>query len=116
MATPVDVNTTDERALATASVDRTRNGSTDDQDGTLVHIGGGLYLSAGHVFFQFVNPDSPRVADDYQITTAAGLASPLTHTVTGPDFSSTFESYDYGTSGGSDIASVLTPDASFASA
>ena len=110
MATPVDVNTTDERALATASVDRTRNGATNDQDGTLVHIGGGLYLSAGHVFFQFVNPDSPRTADDYQITTAAGLSSPSTHTVTGPDFSSTFESYDYGTQGGSDIASVVTPD------
>ena len=90
MATPVDVNTTDARALATASADRTRNGATNDQDGTLVHIGGGVYLSAGHVFFQFVNPDSPRSADDYRITTAEGLTSSSTHTVTGPDFSSTF--------------------------
>ncbi|MEM9061692.1 MAG: hypothetical protein AAGD13_14625 [Pseudomonadota bacterium] len=110
MATPVDVNTTDVRALATASVDRTQSGVTSDQDGTLVHIGAGLYLSAGHVFFQFVNPDAPRSAEDYRVTTAAGLASPSTHTVTGPDFSSTFENHGWGTTGGADISSVVTPD------
>ena len=110
MTTVVDANTTDARALATASVDRTRNGSTDDQDGTLIHIGGGLYLSAGHVFFQYVSPDAPRTAEDYQVTTAAGLAAPATHTVTGPDFSGTIQNYGWGTEGGSDISSVLTPD------
>ena len=110
MATPVDDNTTDAHALATASVDRTRNGATNDQDGTLVHIGGGLYLSAGHVFFQFVNPDAPRTAEDYRVTTAEGLASLATHTVIGPDFSDTFVNHGWGTEGGSDISSVLTPD------
>lgn len=110
MATAVDVNTSDPHALATASSDRTQSGSTSDQDGTLVHIGGGLYLTAGHVFFQYVNPDAPRAADDYRVTTAAGLASPSTHTVTGPDFSATIENYGWGTTDGSDIASVLTPD------
>ncbi|MEL6999496.1 MAG: calcium-binding protein [Pseudomonadota bacterium] len=111
MATPVDTNTTDARALATASVDRTRNETTSDQDGTLVHIGGGLYLSAGHVFFQFVNPDAPRSADDYRLMTGEGLVAPLTHTIAGPDFSDTFTNHGWGTEGGSDISSVLSADA-----
>ncbi|MEM7188671.1 MAG: hypothetical protein AAF439_03590 [Pseudomonadota bacterium] len=108
--TTVSADTTDPLALATASIDRTQNGITANQDGTMVHIGGGIYLTAGHVLYQFVNPGAPRTADDYRITVADGLNSPYTLTIDAADFGDSFVNYGWGTVDAPDIAAAITGD------
>ena len=105
--TEVAEDTADERALATTSLDRTRNGVTSDQDGTLVSIGGGVFLTAGHVMFQFSNPDTPRPADAYLLTVADGLAAARTVSVGAADFPARIVNFGWGL-GGPDMAAVLT--------
>ena len=115
MTSDVPTDTTDVRALGTASLDRTRNASTNDQDGTLIHIGGGVYLTAGHVLYQYVNPDNVRVADDYRIVAGDGLDAPLTTTIDAAAFGTAFHNFGWGTEGGTDMAVVFAGDAGLAS-
>ena len=105
-------DTAEEAALATASIDRERNGSTNDNSGTLVGIGGGVFLTAGHVLFQYVNPDSVRTADAYHITVGEGLDANRLISVDDSLFGTTFTSHGWGTEGGADMASVVTADGS----
>ena len=107
--TTVPQDTADGRALATASLDRTRNGATSDQDGTLVSIGGGVFLTAGHVMFQFASPGAPRPAEDYRLTLADGLAAPRVQTVGAAEFDARVVNFGWGL-GGPDMAAVLTGD------
>lgn len=106
----VDAQTGDMRALATASVDRTRNGVTSDMDGTLVSIGGGVFLTAGHVLFRSSDPTAPRPAEAYRLKLADGLTAPREIVVEGPDFSGRVVNFGWA-AGGPDMAAVLTGDA-----
>ena len=103
-------DTTEEAALATASIDRERNGSSDDNSGTLIGIGGGVFLTAGHVLYQYANPGSVRTADAYHLTVGEGLDSNRLVSVDDSVFSTTFTNHGWGTTGGSDIASAVTAD------
>ena len=108
--TTVSVDTTDPRALATSSLLRTKNGATNDQSGTLVHVGDGLYLTAGHVMYQYSNPGTVRSAEDYRLTVRDGLTGGYTVTVDGSSFSDTFHNLGWGTPDGADVAAAFTTD------
>lgn len=108
MATVVDTNTTDARALATGSITRTKNGSDLHNDGTVVHIGGGVYLSAGHVFYQFVNPDNVRTAEAYTFNVAEGLAAPGSAVVDSSEFGDVFHNPSWGSEDGTDASFAVT--------
>ncbi len=110
----VPTNSTDDRALATASLERTRNAATNDQDGTLIHIGGGVYLTAGHVLYQFVSPDTVRFAEDYRIVAGDGLDNPVTTIIDSAGFGTSFHNFGWGTVGGPDMAVVFAGDAGLA--
>ena len=75
--TTVATDTTDIRALSTASLTRTKTTGPVHQDGTLIDIGGGVYLTAGHVMFQFVSPDAVRTAESYTFHVGEGLDTGL---------------------------------------
>ena len=98
----------DRVSFATANLTRTQSGSENPQDGTFVHLGGGVMLSAGHVMFQFVNPDTVRSAEAYGIHVATGLDSPSSVSILDADFTDTFYSLGWGTSGGSDMSVAFT--------
>jgi Ca2+-binding RTX toxin-like protein len=102
----VPTGTTDARALATSSLDRGAN----HNDGTLVHIGGGAYLTAGHVLYQYVNPGSVRNADSYTLHVAEGLTGAYDVTVGQPQFAETFTNFGWGTPDAPDAALALTAD------
>lgn len=106
----VEADTTDILALATASIDRTRNSATNDNDGTLVAIGGGVFLTAGHVLYQHSNPGNVRTAESYTISVGEGLNSPRDVSIADADFSTSFVNFGWGTSGGADMAAVMSPD------
>lgn len=106
----VSVDTTDQRALATSSLERTTDGTTSDQPGTLVHIGDGLYLSAGHVMYQYSNPGSVRSAEDYRLTVQDGLNGAYSVTIDDADFASAFHNLGWGTPGGADISAARSSD------
>ena len=108
--TTVATDTTDTRALATASLDRTTASGTAHQDGTLVGIGGGVFLTSGHVLYQFVNPDAVRAASAYTLHVGEGLAAAHDVSVESADFANTFYNPSWGTTGGSDMAFALTTD------
>ena len=110
--TIVPTDTIDDRALATASLTRTKTSGPVHQDGTLVDIGGGVYLTAGHVMYQFVNPDTVRTAESYTLHVAEGLDAPAPRDVTiaSASFDTTFYNPSWGTSGGSDMSFALAPD------
>ena len=110
--TVVASDTDDARALATASLTRTKTAGPAHQDGTLVDIGGGVYLTAGHVMYQFVNPDSVRTAESYTLHVAEGLNAPAPRDVLidNADFATTFYNPSWGTPGGSDFSFAMTSD------
>ena len=108
--TIVSVDTTDDRPLASSSLLRTKNGATNDQSGTLVHVGDGMYLTAGHVMYQFSNPGVVRSAEDYRLSIRDGLNGAFTITIDQTDFANTFHNLGWGTAGGADVAAAFTPD------
>lgn len=110
MTTPVASNTTDELAIATASLTRTKSSGPAHQDGTLVNIGSGVYVTAGHVMYQYVNPGSVRSAESYTFHVAEGLDGARDVTTLSDDFSATFHNPSWGSSGGSDMSFALTAD------
>ncbi|MEM9139939.1 MAG: hypothetical protein AAGB15_08900 [Pseudomonadota bacterium] len=100
-------NTTDARALASASLTRHVGATDQHRDGTLIEIGGGVFLTAGHVMYQFSNPGTVRSADSYTFHVGEGLDTSRDVTLL-PDFDAAFTNGGWGTPGGSDMAFGLT--------
>lgn len=107
----VPSDTTAIEAESTASVLRVISPGASQSHGTAVSVGGGLYLSAGHVFFRESDPDTAREGLRYDLRTGLGLDAARTAQIDGPDFSGTVVNGGWGVPGGSDIAWALSDDA-----
>ena len=108
--TTVPADTTDARALASASLERTLGAGPQHQDGTLVGIGGGVFLTAGHVLYAFAAPTAVRGASAYTLRVAEGLDAARDVQVSEGDFPATFYNPSWGIAGGSDMAFALSGD------
>jgi len=108
--TTVAPDTNDGRALATTLVERTVSDTNVQLAGTAVAIGGGYFLSAGHVFFPAHMPDAPKSAQVFTFFVREGLNTGHTTSILAADFPGNIANMGWGENG-SDISVIHTDDA-----
>lgn len=95
--------------MATTLVQRTVSDTNVQLAGTAVAIGGGYFLSAGHVFFSAASPESPKSAQFFTFFVGEGLDTGHTTSILAADFPGNIANMGWGQSG-SDIAVIHTDD------
>ena len=106
----VDSETLDPRALATGSVQRVISDVNIQTSGTTVAIGGGYFLSAGHVFFAASRPGAVKSAIEYRLQIGDGLANGHIVDIQAADFAGAITNMGWGRPGGTDISILQTND------
>lgn len=110
MTMTVEQDSSDPRALATALIQRNLPDGGAYLGGTAVAIGGGYFLSAGHVFYPASTPNTLKSAQSFEFMVGHGLQTSHSALISAPDFAGNIQNLGWGESG-TDVAIIHTDDA-----